>query len=241
MDTYVSFIDDQRTLHAKVPLAEVVGRDFVGYNSIRLIPAHRGQKHLPGLYWFSTLDRLIPYESRLEMFTLMNFDFQGDVIDVLSQPFLLHFADNEVRYRHIPDFLVWRKQGQVDVVDVKPASRVDHAKNRRAFESTEAASLRFGWDFQVHAELDPLYLANLKWLAGYRRRPPHAAAFTEQLVCACAESARSFRELLQLVEPAPLARTVIFHLLWMGILKVDMMQLIGNTSVIYPGLDLVLA
>lgn len=91
MKISVSFLDNRLVLHETVPINDAAGRDFIGYHSIRKIPAYKGQGHLPGFYWFSGLNQLVPYESRLEMFTLMGFDFDGGVIGVLAQPLMLHY------------------------------------------------------------------------------------------------------------------------------------------------------
>ncbi|HRN18349.1 MAG TPA: TnsA-like heteromeric transposase endonuclease subunit [Trueperaceae bacterium] len=166
MKITVTFLDDQLRQHDEVSIDEAACHDFVGYHSIRTIPAYKGQRHLPGFYWFSSINQLVPYESRLEMFTLMNFDFDGNVIDVLSQPLLFHFERDEEAYKHIPDFLVWRQGGSATVVDVKRQEQASKDRNRRAFQSTEIACQHFGWGFEVRTEPDDTHLANLKWLAG---------------------------------------------------------------------------
>jgi len=107
----ISFLDAQLRLHEAVAIDDVAGRDFIGYHSIRKIPAYKGQGHLPGFYWFSGINQLVPYESRLEMFTLMGFDFDGGVIGVLAQPLMLHFERGGQAFRHVPDFLVWHAGG----------------------------------------------------------------------------------------------------------------------------------
>lgn len=119
MKAAVTFRGDRGKQYDEIPINDAARHDFVGYRSVRTIPAHKGQRHFPGFYWFSSINQLVPYESRLEMFTLMSFDFEGAVIDALAQPFLLHFVRDEEAYRHIPDFLVWRQGGSVTVVDVK--------------------------------------------------------------------------------------------------------------------------
>src|SRR5690606_17522072 len=152
---------------------DAAGRDFIGYHSIRKIPAYKGQGHLPGFYWFSGLNQLVPYESRLEMFTLMGFDFDGGVIGVLAQPLMLHFERSGETFRHVPDFLVWRERGGVTVVDVKRSEQAGASRNRRAFESTEVACQHLGWGFEVRTEPDDTYLANVK-VAGRVPAPPTA-------------------------------------------------------------------
>lgn len=232
MQIAVTFLDDQGKHHDEVPINDVARHDFVGYRSIRSIPAHKGQRHLPGFYWFSSIDRLVPYESRLEMFTLMTFDFEGDVIDVLAQPLLFCFVQEET-YRHIPDFLMWRECGGVTLVDVKPGEQVGKDRNRRAFESTEIACQHLGWAFDVRTEPDEIFLANLKWLAGYRRRPPRFKVEAARILEICAEQATSIGDLLARSNLPILTRPVVFHLLWKRVLKTDMSTLLNEQSLIY--------
>jgi hypothetical protein len=56
----------------------------------------------------SKLERLVSYESRLEMIILKQLDFDPDLYEVLPQPVVLHFTSGGKRYRHIPDYLAWR-------------------------------------------------------------------------------------------------------------------------------------
>lgn len=233
MKTAITFLDDRGKQHDEIPINDAARHDFVGYRSIRTIPAHKGQRHLPGFYWFSSINQLVPYESRLEMFTLMNFDFEGDVIDVLAQPFLLHFVREEAAYRHIPDFLLWRQGGSITVVDVKREEQAGKDRNRRAFQSTEIACQHLGWGFEVRTEPDETYLANLKWLAGYRRRPPQVEIAADSLIHSCAEQATSIGKLVAHSELPVLARPTLFHLLWKRILKVDMSILLHDESIVY--------
>ncbi|MBX3141752.1 MAG: TnsA-like heteromeric transposase endonuclease subunit, partial [Trueperaceae bacterium] len=205
----------------------------IGYHSIRKIPAYKGQGHLPGFYWFSGINQLVPYESRLEMFTLMGFDFDGGVIGVLAQPLMLHFERGGQAFRHVPDFLVWREGGGVTVVDVKRAEQAGASRNRRAFESTEVACQHLGWGFEVRTEPDDTHLANMKWLAGYRRRPPRFEAAARELIGCCADGAVSVRHLLAEMERPLLARPTLFHLLWKKVLRFDMTAVLDERSLVY--------
>ena len=229
----ISFLDAQLRLHEAVAIDDVAGRDFIGYHSIRKIPAYKGQGHLPGYYWFSGINQLVPYESRLEMFTLMGFDFDGDAIGVLAQPLMLHFERGGQTFRHVPDFLVWRAGGGVTVVDVKRAEQAGASRNQRAFESTEVACQHLGWGFEVRTEPDDTYLANVKWLAGYRRRPPRFGATARELIGCCADRAVSVRHLLAQVEQPLLARPTLFHLVWNRVLGFDMTAVLDESTLVY--------
>ncbi len=167
------------------------------------------------------------------MFTLMGFDFEGGVIGVLAQPLMLHFERAGKTFRHVPDFLVWREGGGVTMVDVKRAEQVGASRNRRAFESTEVACQHLGWGFEVRTEPDDTYLANLKWLAGYRRRSPRFEATAREMLACCADGAVSVRQLLARMEQPLLARPALFHLLWKRVLRFDMTALLDERSLVY--------
>jgi hypothetical protein len=80
-------------------------RDFTKIIPIRKFVSYKGQRHLPGYYWFSQTEQLIGYESRLEMLILMDLDFKARVIDVISQPLLISYNSDAGSLKHVPDFL----------------------------------------------------------------------------------------------------------------------------------------
>lgn len=135
------------------------GVEFVGYESVRSIPSYKGQRSLPGSYWFSTLDRLIDYESRLEMMILMQFDYEAECIDVLPQPLALHFElDDGSTPWHVPDFLRSLPKGKFLLVDVKPRKYTQKSRNQTAFSLTQVWCDRLGWEYRVLSEDSVPYL-----------------------------------------------------------------------------------
>lgn len=228
----LTFVDAQGISHEGVSINDAMGHDFVGYRSVRQIPAYRGQGHLPGFYWFSTINQLVPYESRLEMFTLMALDFEGEVIGVLGQPLHFDFERNSSKFGHVPDFLVWRERTEPTIVDVKPEAFLDKGKNRQVFECTELVCRRLGWQFELRSEPDDVYLANLKWLAGFRRRPPQFRSQAEQLFAICGERSIAIRDVLTETKMPAFSRPVLFHLIWKGLVSVDTTTLLSDDSLV---------
>lgn len=188
---------------------------------------------MPGRYWFSTLDRLIDYESRLEMMILMQLDYEAECIDVLPQPLALHFElDDGSTPWHVPDFLLSLPRGKFLLVDVKPRKYTEKPRNQTAFSLTQVWCDRLGWEYRVLSEHDEVYQRNLKWLAGFRRRPPTYAAYADVFMDSLAGEAKSIAELLALVDEPVLARPVLFHLLWRQYLAVDMFAPLENPSTV---------
>ncbi|WP_371632171.1 TnsA-like heteromeric transposase endonuclease subunit [Streptomyces sp. NBC_01259] len=128
-----------------------------------------GQKHYSGTYWSSTMRDHVIYESRLELTRLLYADFDPDVTAVYAQPFLLSTTVDDRLRRHVPDFLVLRDKDVPLVVDVKPRHLLARPKVNFALEWAREAVLSRGWDFEVWCEPPEAELANLRFLAGYRR------------------------------------------------------------------------
>ncbi|UXY26082.1 TnsA-like heteromeric transposase endonuclease subunit [Streptomyces sp. HUAS TT20] len=125
--------------------------------------------HYSGTYWSSTMRDHVVYESRLELTRLLYDDFDRSVTGIWAQPFLLSAKVDGQRTRHVPDFLV-RRDGHVPlVVDVKPRHLLIRPKTNYALGWAREVALARGWDFELWSEPPESELANLRFLAGYRR------------------------------------------------------------------------
>ncbi|MFB6984511.1 TnsA-like heteromeric transposase endonuclease subunit [Streptomyces sp. NPDC056304] len=128
-----------------------------------------GQKHYSGTHWSSTMRDHVVYESRLELTRLLYADFDQDVTAVFAQPFLLSTTVDGRRRRHVPDFLLLREKNVPVVVDVKPRHLLTRPKVNFALGWAREVVLSRGWDFEVWSEPPEAEVANLRFLAGYRR------------------------------------------------------------------------
>jgi len=212
----------------EMPLAELTATLVLSAVPWRAIRSHRGQQHLPGLYWSSTTDAHVVYESRLELARLLLADFDRGVVGIAAQPFLVREAGR----RHVPDFLLSRVDGSVLVVNVKPADRLDSARDALAWAGRVFADR--GWEHEVWSGADAQLLANVRFLAGYRRQAlvgeltgVEAVLRTDAvLTIAGAEAALKGAGV---AEP----RTVVLHLLWTGGLRADLDRpLTGETELV---------
>lgn len=200
---------------------------------VRRFPAHRRQHHTPGFYWFSTTGRHIPYESRLEMSVLVELDFTLDVMDVAAQPFRLAYRRNGKIVHHMPDFFVLMRSGLRQVIDVKPADRVERPANLAVFDVTRTACREAGWDYVVATGPEGALWANLSWLAGYRRPPADPFGYESVLLSRC-NRPTPFVELIASVGPAALVRPALFHLLWRRELTVDLARPLAGHTLVAP-------
>lgn len=185
----------------------------------RTIRSHRGQRHFPGLYWSSTTGGHVVYESRLELARLLLADADGEIVGIAAQPFLVRDKER----RHVPDFLLARADGSVLMVNVKPARRLDDPHVAAALAWAGKIFAARGWQHEIWSGADQYLLANLRFLAGYRRSAHlDPAAITAvasfdlaDLTIAEAEAALAAAGVRQ-------PRPVLLHLVWAGALRVDL-------------------
>ncbi|MGH3410309.1 MAG: TnsA-like heteromeric transposase endonuclease subunit, partial [Streptosporangiaceae bacterium] len=96
-------------------------------------------------------------------------DFDRDVAAIAAQPFLLQARVGGTARRHIPDFLLTHADNSVRVVNVKPAGKLAEPRIAEALAWPGQLIEGHGWQHEIWSGADPVLLANLRFLAGYRR------------------------------------------------------------------------
>lgn len=195
---------------------------------------YKGQRHYPGIYWSSTESDHVIYESRLELSQLLLADFDPSVSHIVAQPFLLKAKVAGRLRRHVPDYFLMTAAGPV-VIDVKPRQHLDDPKVVATFawarEVLETAGIRF----EVASEQSPIYLENVRFLAGYRRTQGISDSALAELR-ALELSAISFAGALRRVTaPEPLARAALLHMLWHHELTADLSQVLHARTMLASG------
>lgn len=194
---------------------------------------NKGDRSFPGWYSAVTTGSHVGYESWLERDRLILLDFAPDVVGIASQPFWLHWHEGEEKRRHAPDYFVRLADGRARVADVRAEDQVDEP-TAEAFAAAERACSAVGWDF-VHVGVpDPVFMANLRWLARYRHaRCGREADVAERLL----EVFRQPRRLRAGAEEAGDVLRVLpalFHMLWVGGLRADLGgALLGRGTVVH--------
>lgn len=134
----------------------------------RTFRSFNGQRHYSGTYWSSTLRDHVIYESRLELASLIAADFDPRVERIAAQPFQLT-AEVEGQPRwHILDY-IWGTDDEPVVVDVVRRERLSHSNIQLLCAWTRIVVESIGWSYLVACEPDPVWIANVRFLAGYRR------------------------------------------------------------------------
>jgi hypothetical protein len=154
---------------ASFPLRQVQARQVTAAVPWPKTRSARGQLHYPGYFWSATMSAHVVYESRLELARLLLADFDRRVVAIAAQPFLLKALVSGRARRHVPDFLLVHADRSVHVVNVKPAERLADPRIAEALAWPGRLFQANGWEHEVWSGADPVLLANLRFLAGYRR------------------------------------------------------------------------
>jgi hypothetical protein len=218
-------------------MSEVVPQCFDAAVPWRRFRAYRGQRHYTGSYWSSTMRAHVGFESRLELSNLRLIDFDPTAEWILSQPFLMEGLDGGVRRRHVPDFLVRRRDGRLCLVDVKPAARLLNETVQASLGWTRRVVEEEGWEYRVCSEPDVIVAANVRFLAGYRREEQ----FRREVVAAARKALTEpccFDEAVDVVAACAIdraaARSLVLHLLWLGWLTTDLSRSLQGSSLVVP-------
>jgi hypothetical protein len=215
-------------------LRDVRARQVAAAVPWRAARSARGQSHYPGFYWSETTGSHVVYESRLELARLLLADFDPAVTAIAAQPFLLRaHAGGRVR-RHVPDFFLVRADESALLVNVKPAAWLADPAVAGALEWPGRLAREHGWDYEVWSGDAPVFLANVRFLAGYRR-PWLLPAGLADAVLAAFRPGDTFAALAGRTCPgcpAGTVRAAVLRLLWERRLVTDLHRRLDGDSVL---------
>ncbi len=216
----------RRSLDGLRALEVVAGRPWRAARSVR------GQRHFPGFYWSATMGRHVLYESRLELAWLLCADFDPTVVGISAQPFGLRSRVGDRLRRHVPDFLWLRADGSAGVANVKPAAALADPEVAEALAWPGRLVEAHGWEYQVWSGDDPVYLANLRFLAGYRRPGLISDALVDEVFAAVRPGDRFATVTSRLGNVAsPMGiRAALLRLLWLRRLSADLRRPLTGVS-----------
>lgn len=209
----------------RVPLHQADPVMIDGGLMVRTIPKYRGRRNYSGWAWVATGARTVPYESLLERSRVLIADFDPAVVGITSQGLELTGFNAQAEVRRFPDLFLMRRDAPPLVVDVTSRSRLHAEKRVAAFTWTAAAVRGTGWDYEVWCGADPVAMANLELLAGYRR-----PWVINGDVMADIEAAGQCGELWEIEEALAGAHRridvipAVRHAIWMGIYQCDLSE-----------------
>jgi hypothetical protein len=207
---------------------------------VRVPASFRGATSKAGWQYLATLDEMKSYESLLEGYFLLELDLAGDVEAVLPQPLRLYFDRSRAPLTHVPDYLVLRRTGRSELVDVKGALHAGKPLNRVAFDLTAEFAHRLGWTFALVHEPTEARYATVKHLAGYRRAASADLARAASAVARFVADwpgqtwAQAEAALVSSGTPLYLAAPAIGHAIWRGTVAVDLDAALTENTALHP-------
>lgn len=204
--------------------------DFASAAPVRSFPSYRGQRNFPGHYYAACTGVLVGFESWLERDEAMAMDFDPQIVAFAAQPFRLTWAEGRVSRSHVPDFFARCQGGAGVVVDCRPLDRIGQ-RDRELFEGTAQVCAENGWEFRLVGGHDPVWLGNVRWLAGYRHPRYRIKGVAVRLL-------EVFAEPVPLVEGAgmvgePIAvLPVLYHLMWAHDLRTDLTRRLDGSTLV---------
>jgi hypothetical protein len=228
------YTDDRGCRHT-IPLDEAGTIDFRHARAFREPPAYRGQCNFPGWWWSVTTRSHVVYESWLERHHVIEADRDARVTGIAGQPFALTWPSGKRQVKHIPDLFCIMFDGGSVVTDCRSVGKAD-ADSRYKFAVTAAACQAVGWEFRLVGEPDPVWAANLRWLAGYRH-PRFADPDIEQRLVSSLAEPRPLAEAARQVGDPIRVLPALFHFLWLGRLTGDLSMPLGNGTILTADAD----
>jgi hypothetical protein len=216
------------------PLPSCCGTRFEEALPVRSFRFGKGLRSFAGWWYFASTGTHVGFESWLERDHLMLMDFDPDVLAVSSQPFWLRWRGGDGRSRrHVPDFFARKAGGTGVVVDVRPDDRIP-ARDAETFAVTAQACEAAGWEYRRAGDLDPVLVANVRWLSRYRHRrclvPEVAGVLLEAFA-----GGRGLFEGAELAGDRLRVLPVLFHLMWQRQLAADLTVPLCTSTAVHCG------
>ncbi|MGK5628911.1 TnsA-like heteromeric transposase endonuclease subunit [Streptomyces sp. URMC 123] len=215
----VGYVDED-LVRRREPLSACWTLRFEWLSPVRTVKSYEGQKSVTRDYWTATTAGQLSCESHLERHHAMLMDFDPRVTVLVGQPFRLFWPGPRGRRGHVPDFFARLDDGGGLVMDVRPDDRIG-PDDAEAFAATARACELAGWVFRRVRSIDPVLLANVKWLAGYRHPRNHREPVASELTRAFAEP-EALLAGAERVGDRLAVLPVLYHLLWRRVLDVDL-------------------
>jgi hypothetical protein len=202
---------------------------------VRTPGVYQRQRHMPGRWFSTTARRCLEYESLLERDWMLLMDFDREVEWICEQPLRLRYLRDGRPVSHVPDLLVWRL-GAPELCDVKSQARLEDPTFQAQVGATGLACAEAGVGYRVLSEPDPQLLANVRWLAGFRERPPDPDGERARMLARLASGSCTIAELVSGGRETMLARPLLMNLLWAGDALIDVSAPLGDHSLVWARL-----
>lgn len=172
------------------------------------------------------MNRMIPYEGRLELHELYLLDFDPDVGFIDGQPFTIKFFHDDRVKRYTPDFHIIRANHNV-VIECKAEKFLADEKSQLNIAAGKSWCEEHGWDYTVvlDSEINQgFHLKNVLFLTKYSRyRVEPSLKWQLRTLLLSSRHPMSLGELAREMSPENpsqalplLYATIYHHILWVN-------------------------
>ena len=183
------------------------------------------------MVYLVTTRRHHAYESQHERRLLQLLDFDGRLVDGLSQPLLLTYSDGLRQRKHTPDYLARLDTGEVLLLNVKPEQRIDDS-DRTAFTAADRLAAARGWRHEVVTGWVEPARSTIDALSAQRRDFHDTFGLVPQVHDALRDGPLPFGELAAATTVPAVARAVVIALLWRRVLTIDLAAPLGDRTLV---------
>ena len=178
-------------------------------------------RHIPVTAYTMTNSDIVSLESGLEHDLVRRVDRDPRVTRIVPQPLQLTWTAPASGW-HVPDLLTVHDNGSATVWDARPLERQgDDFRTKSAI--TRDACAAVGWGYEIFSGLGKVERLNLLWLHGFRRRPAWADPFEERIRSAASRQGATLGSLFAEDDGTGELKSVVWHLLWCGVLTIDLL------------------
>jgi hypothetical protein len=193
-----------------------------------------GSKKVIGKFPSIKMNTIIWWESQIERDYIYLLEIDPNVESYKGQPFKIHYTLRGSCRSYTPDFWVIRPDRQ-QVIEVKPASKVNDASNidkwRHIAVWCEEQNMEFMVVTDVMIRQQPK-LDNIKLLYKYARTPLTIQNYLEFQKYFISVSSIPLNEACLDLKKLGIEKSILFKLLYFGLIEIDLMQPITANSLI---------
>ncbi|MFJ9854970.1 TnsA-like heteromeric transposase endonuclease subunit [Streptomyces sp. NPDC101150] len=203
---------------------------FEGCPAVRPFPVRHGRRVAPGWWWSSTTGRLVAYGSGAMRTQLMLLDRDPAVVALACRPVELVWREESKVVGHAPQLMARLQDGSGLFLDCagRGGSSARLAERARV---VAAAAEAVGWSYRLAGPPDPVVVANVRWLAGYRHPRYAAGPWMPALVEVFSSPRPAVEAVCELGDPIAVWPAV-FHALWSGVLRVRLDEPLHERAVV---------
>lgn len=188
------------------------------HSPVRRFPVRHGRRVAPGWWWSATSGRMVLYGSGVMRTQVMLLDRDPSVVALACRPVELVWREGGRSVAHAPQVMARMADGSGLLLDCVGGSGPSARLVARARVASAAADA-VGWRYRLVRPADPVLVANVRWLAGYRHPRCAGGRLMSSVMAAFGRERPAVEGVREVGDPIAVW-PVLFHALWSGALSV---------------------